>query len=460
MAFLDAPRPPHLLLKNKTAAALASENPVLGLGERRYETDTKKYKVGDGVTAWNSLGYGGDADAAANINDPASSTRTALNAAYAGLQSDRGREYLQTKRTIALREWFRSLGARNTAPANWMGIGDSISERKSCTKFRNAYQNIAQGILRTNIPTTGAAGGDGYVPAILSYATSALADWPYSYSGSGWVRDTTKGLGFVASNLSPGGVITLNVPAGHTAVDIFYGKTGGSPGTRALTVALDGGAGTVIDTVGSTLDFIPYRVTLPNSNAHTITVTGSGSSAAAIFDGAYLYNGDESKGIRAWVNGQSSLPAKTITANYLAILGNQVAQIQPSLFTIELGANDYQNGTPTTAATFKTNIQSITSTIRANCTRPPSIVLMVPWTWTPGVTPVEAGGWAAFVTALYEIAAADDDICIFDMQQRVTLATTSDATTKARGLLGSDSIHPSDEGAWMIGYALARFLTP
>lgn len=42
-----------------TAAQWTSANPVLAAGEFGLETDTKKFKVGDGALAWNSLGYGG-----------------------------------------------------------------------------------------------------------------------------------------------------------------------------------------------------------------------------------------------------------------------------------------------------------------------------------------------------------------------------------------------------------------
>lgn len=47
----------RLQLRRDTAANWASSNPVLALGEPGVETDTLKVKVGDGITAWNSLGY-------------------------------------------------------------------------------------------------------------------------------------------------------------------------------------------------------------------------------------------------------------------------------------------------------------------------------------------------------------------------------------------------------------------
>ena len=42
-----------------TAAVLKAKNPVLLKGEVVYESDTRKHKVGDGSTSWNTLPYGG-----------------------------------------------------------------------------------------------------------------------------------------------------------------------------------------------------------------------------------------------------------------------------------------------------------------------------------------------------------------------------------------------------------------
>jgi len=44
-------------LRRDAAADWTSANPTLSAGEFGYETDTTKYKIGDGTTAWNSLGY-------------------------------------------------------------------------------------------------------------------------------------------------------------------------------------------------------------------------------------------------------------------------------------------------------------------------------------------------------------------------------------------------------------------
>ena len=57
-------------LRRDTAANWANTNPILALGEPGVETDTLKVKVGDGATAWNSLGYSITKDFADLSNTP------------------------------------------------------------------------------------------------------------------------------------------------------------------------------------------------------------------------------------------------------------------------------------------------------------------------------------------------------------------------------------------------------
>lgn len=47
----------HIQLRRDTAATWTAVNPVLRAGEAGYESDTRRLKVGDGTTAWNSLPY-------------------------------------------------------------------------------------------------------------------------------------------------------------------------------------------------------------------------------------------------------------------------------------------------------------------------------------------------------------------------------------------------------------------
>jgi len=47
----------QIQLRRDTAANWTTNNPTLAAGEFAIETDTDKYKIGDGSTAWTSLSY-------------------------------------------------------------------------------------------------------------------------------------------------------------------------------------------------------------------------------------------------------------------------------------------------------------------------------------------------------------------------------------------------------------------
>ena len=50
---------PQMAIKFRRGSTLSwtTRNPVLGEGEPGFEIDAKRFKVGDGVTPWNSLPY-------------------------------------------------------------------------------------------------------------------------------------------------------------------------------------------------------------------------------------------------------------------------------------------------------------------------------------------------------------------------------------------------------------------
>jgi hypothetical protein len=54
----------QIQFRRGTASAWTSANPTLAEGEMGIETDTDQFKIGDGLTAWTSLGYGGIAGTA------------------------------------------------------------------------------------------------------------------------------------------------------------------------------------------------------------------------------------------------------------------------------------------------------------------------------------------------------------------------------------------------------------
>lgn len=52
----------QIQVRRGTASQWTSANPTLASGEWGYESDTGKVKIGDGTTAWTSLGYTGSGD--------------------------------------------------------------------------------------------------------------------------------------------------------------------------------------------------------------------------------------------------------------------------------------------------------------------------------------------------------------------------------------------------------------
>lgn len=62
-----------LIIRNDTAEKWASENPVLSKGEIGVEIDTRKFKIGDGVTAWVALRYASGGNVEVKTDDPTAS---------------------------------------------------------------------------------------------------------------------------------------------------------------------------------------------------------------------------------------------------------------------------------------------------------------------------------------------------------------------------------------------------
>jgi hypothetical protein len=73
----------QIQLRNDTAANWTAANPTLAIGEVGVETDTSKFKVGTGSTAWNSLAYTvGDLDSIYGVSINAGSLITLHTLAY------------------------------------------------------------------------------------------------------------------------------------------------------------------------------------------------------------------------------------------------------------------------------------------------------------------------------------------------------------------------------------------
>lgn len=114
-----------------TAAQWTSVNPVLSEGEAGYETDTGKFKLGDGITAWNALDY-----PPAGVSD---------HGALTGLAADDHPQYYNAARGAAA---FDSLGAADAAEAAAIATAAADATTKA-----NAAQTAAIAAAATDATT-------------------------------------------------------------------------------------------------------------------------------------------------------------------------------------------------------------------------------------------------------------------------------------------------------------------
>jgi hypothetical protein len=73
--------------KRGTASALTATNPLLAKGEPCFETDSNRFKIGDGITRWNSLPYQNNAQSSKRLDSLAAQfdgTKTVFDLRVAG----------------------------------------------------------------------------------------------------------------------------------------------------------------------------------------------------------------------------------------------------------------------------------------------------------------------------------------------------------------------------------------
>ena len=109
-------------IRSDTAANWTATNPVLAEGEPARETDTGKWKVGDGVTAWNALPYFPSADQGDVTISETIITGSPAASAVISLPSDR--PYLG----FTIEGWFRSALAAVTDALYMRLNGDATAK--------------------------------------------------------------------------------------------------------------------------------------------------------------------------------------------------------------------------------------------------------------------------------------------------------------------------------------------
>lgn len=401
------------------------------------------------------VGAPADSAIATAVNGTATETKAALNAAYG--PSQKNTQSIETTNAKALLTWHNALASADATKVNIAYLGHSIVEGYTTAKTTDRFATSTTTALRRH---RGLTGGLGYIKANKAFGAT---DYPIVNTGTklgvadlgyGSNAGVHVGTGYITQQ-------TITVPAGHTSVDIVWGRESGA---GSFFWALDGGATTSVSTAGTKLRWNTTRVTVNPSSAHTITITPN--SGVSRLGGAVFYAGDETTGVTGFEGGQPSNTSaqildKATNVSNVAWL-DAVAATQPKLIVLMVLCNDYisvnqQAGSNNIApAQSKVNIKAFIDAIAAKCTVRPSVVLMVD-NLRNNLEGQLTYSWTEYQQAAYELAATEG-YAVFDVWKRMGQISANDAYTA--GMLDADRIHPSTTGHRFIGESLGAFLAP
>ena len=377
------------------------------------------------------------------ISNAATVATSGLLADVTGAPTLRVRELVDTRRALAMRDWYAALAARHTVRANVCVIGDSITEGQKVTVMLRRWVSRVADNLRRDLPTDGVTGGG--IGFVGNSATGVgLFTWPVVNVGTPTVTfndGPKRSTGAITAGMS----ITFTVTG--TSVDIMYTQNS-SFGTMAISV--DGGGATTKATSGTLLAGRLHRVSLGVSGVHTVAISHSSGGDVRI-EGLVVYNGDESAGIQVHDCGHGGyntndwLATPTVPERWPA----SIAALSPGLIIHAVGADDASDGM--SKATYKAKVITHMAKVNAALTSPASWVLL---SYPTRDSVVGSAVWQSFIDARYEIAATDSRVSVLDLTQRMP-----DIAGDTLGLY-YDLVHPTDKGHSMIADAVSGFLLP
>lgn len=394
-----------------------------------------------GIAGGNALAN--DAATATYVESSASSTRAALDSRYATRQD-----------ATPLLYFHGRLGNRQSAPANIVFLGDSISTEYGANAAGRGFGPQCVQRLRSMYPIdsqTGygidpatAVGGYGMV---AGYPSGNILQWfltqgnlvftgNYEPIERGWGLSAVRLSGPLSNNTS------MKLKFRGTACDIYFEAANVN---TSVLIKVDAGADVQhIQTPGGPS---VYRVSGLTLGEHEVLIKGQ-YGTDNIVTGIMTYSNDPDWGIRFVNAGKSGAKA----VDFAPTLGgnsswlNHWNTLPPHLIVISFGTNDVTG----TVASYQAALQDIADAIRAKSTVVPIVFAMM---FRRGDRTQAV--WDTYKEAMKSVQANTARSLFVDLGERFPDGTTADNL----GLM-SDALHPNSAGHGVLGHYLAEVIAP
>ncbi|MGN6407538.1 MAG: GDSL-type esterase/lipase family protein [Curtobacterium sp.] len=328
-----------------------------------------------------------------------------------------------------LATWNAAVADRADEPANWVALGDSITEGQGASARSTRWMDLVLDGLRTEHPTDGVTGGDGYLPAQFAVygPDSTWGDWATARTGESQFDTTAPDLGYRSVAMQAGASRTYAFTG--TGIDIWWARY---PSSGDFTYSVDGAAPTTVATTGTASTGTVTEVDGLTSGQHTVTVT-----AVTPFSllGFTIFDGDRDAGIHRYDSAHSGSTIATFTEDQEGFL-TAMRRAAPDLITITLGGNDASKLTP---EELGTQYVAFLKALAALPTKP-SLLVIGEFTPASGMTDGMADPWSTYLAEI-ENAAAKGGAAFVGMAD-----TFPEADYSGTGIYSTDGIHPNDSG--------------
>lgn len=242
-------------IRNDTKNNWTTQNPVLLKGEMGVETDTRKFKFGDGVSDWKTLEYA-SATGAIIMNKAPTPTDSGYDVGAMWVDTAANKAYLLFNITTNQAVWKQLVTPDDLSD---LGAGDMLkSQFANNPKAEQGYVNAA------------------IVADTANATTGTLTAGSKTFNGSANVTVTADDLGALTA-----------VPSEYVKnTDYGTAETGGvvkstAKGTDTVTIGADGTM-----TIGKASEAVAADTATTLATGRTISVAGDATGTSPVFDGS------------------------------------------------------------------------------------------------------------------------------------------------------------------------------